>query len=122
MDDQDLEYVRLNVRNASLEDLLDRATVYRERMEPSALEIIDAELIERGVGGEAIKAHLDSRRGCLIDPTRTVIKCSFCDRPAVERKEAGWGWQLFLEMFGLTSRPVARCSVHAKSGSENPIR
>src|SRR3954453_4314818 len=44
----DLDRVRQNVLRATDEDLLDRATVYRRGMEAAALDIIDAELAERG--------------------------------------------------------------------------
>jgi hypothetical protein len=115
IDDLNLEHVRSNVRNSSLEDLLDRATIYRKQMEPQALAVIDAELLERGVTAECIKTHLDSRQDYLVDESEIAVKCSFCDRPAVEAEDWGWGWQLLFRKLRLTPPPLAKCSVHSES-------
>src|SRR5256885_174553 len=53
----DLQRVRANVRKASTEDLLDRATVYRTNLEPAALPVILEELKARGVTADAIVRH-----------------------------------------------------------------
>src|SRR5258708_7816623 len=52
-----LDRVRENVRQADTEDLLDRATVYRDGMEPEAILLIEAELRARGVTEADILAH-----------------------------------------------------------------
>jgi hypothetical protein len=83
----DADRVRANVRAATTEDLLDRATVYRERMEPEALDIIEAELRRRGLTPEQIEAHARSNGPATAGLPH---RCSFCDRPAVERR---WGWE-----------------------------
>jgi hypothetical protein len=84
------ERVRANVREATTEDLLDRATLYREGMEPEALEIIEAELCRRGVSADQVAAHA-ARPGAEVVrlPDGTPARCSLCDRPAVAR---AWGW------------------------------
>jgi hypothetical protein len=91
----DEDHVRLNARQATTEDLLDRATVYRDSLEPRAMEIIEAELRGRGVGPQEIAAH-ETRRGTglLRDANGQVIPCSFCTRPAVFEARAWhrlWG-------------------------------
>lgn len=87
--DLDLERVRRNVANATTEDLLDRATVYRHGMEPEALKIIEAELRRREVSGDMIRDHWENRRSNALVAGSVAVRCSFCDRPAIAR---GWGW------------------------------
>lgn len=88
--DLDLQRVRENVRLATTEDLLDRLTCYRAGMEPAALDLIEAELRQRGVTVEQIDAHAQRYEGeALRLPDGTAAECSFCRRPAVERR---WGW------------------------------
>ncbi len=50
-----LERVRQNAHSASTEELLDRVTVYRNGMEPAAIEVIEDELARRGVSEEQIR-------------------------------------------------------------------
>jgi hypothetical protein len=84
----DRERVLLNVRAADTEDLLDRATVYRNGMEREALDIIEEELRSRGVGPDEIAAHARRRREAGLSLRGGVARqCSFCRRPAVAE---GW--------------------------------
>ena len=83
------ERVRQNAKRADTEDLLDRVTVYRDGMEPEALDIIEAELRSRGLGREGIEAHAAKRQQSLHSAEGLPLRCSFCDRPAVVRR---WGW------------------------------
>ena len=53
----DAERVRINVRQAETQDLLNRLTVFREGMEAEALPIIEAELFDRGVTSAEIQAY-----------------------------------------------------------------
>jgi hypothetical protein len=120
---RDLKWVRENVRQASTEDLLDRATVYREGMEPEALDLIEGELRARGMGPRQLEEHAAARaQNAVRDADGNVVRCDFCDRPAVQRR---WGWR---RMRGrglagvLTSvlplyRPsfVACCAEHTKA-------
>ncbi len=59
----DLDAVEANVARAETEDLLDRATVYRNGMEPEALNLIDAELRARGIGDADLMARLRRTAG-----------------------------------------------------------
>jgi len=87
----DIERIKENVQKASLEDLLDRATVYRAGMEPEALEIIEAELRKRGVDQSLRNAHAAQRdRSGILQRDGIALKCSLCNLPAVAQ---GWGWQ-----------------------------
>src|SRR5437660_1181056 len=87
----DLERVRANVRRATTEDLLDRATVYRGGMEPEALEVIDAELRSRGVTPEDVAAHERRRgeEGLVRGAEGWPRVCAKCGRPATWE---GWTW------------------------------
>ena len=49
----DLNRVRANIQQAATDDLVERATVQREEMEPAALAIIDAELSARQISRRA---------------------------------------------------------------------
>jgi hypothetical protein len=106
----DLDRVRKNVKKASTEDLLDRATVYRKEMEPDALAIIDAELAERGITVENIESHLVSRRRTLTRADETAIKCSHCYKPAVCQ---GWGWHKLFGKLPILPRFYSWCEDHA---------
>lgn len=78
------------IRGADTEELLDRVTVYREGMEPAALDLMEGELDRRGITREEIAAHdAKQRASAILLPDGTAMRCSFCDRPAVERR---WGW------------------------------
>jgi hypothetical protein len=106
----DPDRVRQNVRQASTEDLLDRVTVYREGMEPEALEIIEAELEARGLGAEQIQAHAGRRRREVIPlPDGTAARCSFCDRPACDQ---GWGWHRLWGLLPVFPRYYYYCDEH----------
>jgi hypothetical protein len=83
------ERIKANAQQSATEDLLDRITVYREGMEPDALEMIQAELLSRGITEDAIDAHLAQRGEVLHRPDGSVVECSFCRRPAIRER---WGW------------------------------
>ena len=103
--------VLANVRQAGTEDLLDRATVYRDGMEPDALHLIDRELIERGVTPEEIAEHARRRKETMLaDPDGWPVKCSLCDRPAVARP---WRWHRLWGKLPLFPRRTPLCAEHA---------
>jgi hypothetical protein len=104
------ERVRSNVRQATTEDLLDRATVYRTAMESEALGIIEDELRSRGVKAAEIEAHTMRRNREVIRlPDGTAARCSFCDRPAVAQ---GWGWHQLWSVVPLFRRWYYYCLEH----------
>jgi hypothetical protein len=113
----DLERVRKNVRKATTEDLLDRATVYRSDMEPAALQIIEQELAERGVTVEHIEQHLLSRTNALQSASGTAMKCSFCWKPAVD---SGWGWHRLYGKIPVFPRPLRWCAEHLPAHKRKP--
>jgi ATP-dependent helicase YprA (DUF1998 family) len=104
------ERVLVNVRNATTEDLLDRVTAYRAGMEPEALDLIEAELRDRGVTAAQIEAHAEGRRreGVLLSED-VAARCSFCDRPAVV---SAWGWQRLGRLVPLFPRVFRYCAEH----------
>lgn len=112
----DPERVTRNAREATSEDLLDRITVYRDGMEPTAVEIIEAELDRRGIEPEEIEAHAARRRARMIPlPDGTALSCSFCHRPAVEQRwgiHRVWGW---IPVF---PRYFSYCEVHLPPSAE----
>lgn len=105
----DLDRVRENVRKATDEDLLDRATVYREGMEPEALAIIDAELRARGINAADIERHEQERGEVILTPEGIAARCSFCHQPAVAQ---GWGWHRLWKVLPLFPRVYRYCSEH----------
>lgn len=87
--DFDLKRVAEYIRGASTEELLDRVTVYREGMEPAALDLMEGELDRRGVTREQIAEHdAKHRASAIMLPDGTAMRCSFCDRPAVRQTRA----------------------------------
>ena len=107
--EMDLERVRRNVEQASTEDLLDRATIYREEMERDALRVIDMALSERGITRVEIAAHLECRQQLMTRIDGTVVVCSFCYRPAVE---SGLGWHRLFGKVPIFRRRISRCEIH----------
>jgi hypothetical protein len=112
----DLDRVRRNVAQATDEDLLDRATVYRAGMEPAALEIIDAELVERGYLPREIDAHARLRaERVIMMPDGVAARCSFCFKPAIIE---GWGWHRFWGRIPLWPRFFRYCDNHVPGATE----
>jgi hypothetical protein len=105
----ELERVQENVRQATTEDLLDRATVYRAGLEPEALPVILEELRSRGVTAEAIVRHEEARQGVVYDPTGTAQKCTFCQKPALTRQ---WGWHRMFGRLPVFPRTFYLCEDH----------
>jgi hypothetical protein len=114
----DLERVRANVRQATTEDLLDRATVYRDGMEPEALAVIEAELRQRGVNESEVAEHAERRRGrFLVSPEGWALKCEKCYRPAVGRV---WAWHRLLGLVPLFPRWFLYCEEHLPRSEDGP--
>src|SRR5437763_10892232 len=108
--DYDPDKVRENVRKADTDDLLDRVTAYRAGMEPDALYVIEEELRRRGVTAAEIEAHARRREEAGQTADGAVPeRCSFCPRPAVERR---WGWHRLFGLLPLFPRPLRYCDVH----------
>lgn len=113
----DLEKVRSNAQAASTEDLLDRVTVYRAGMEPQAVEVIEAELRQRGVPVEAIEQYAARREREVIQrPDGTAARCSFCPRPAVAE---GSGWHRLWGRLPVFPRHFFYCEEHRPEGMAN---
>ena len=105
-----LKAVAAFMRTADTEDLLDRVTVYREGMEPAAVDLIEGELSRRGWPPERIAEHDRERRAAVVfRDDGTAYKCSFCDRPAVSRRV---GWQRLWRRIPVFPRLLARCEKH----------
>jgi hypothetical protein len=113
----DLERVRANVQQATTPDLLERATAYREGMEPEALAIIEEELHRRGVSEEEVRAAAErwQRQGMPVGDG-TVQSCSFCPRPAVA---AGWIWRRVFLVLPLVPVRVRYCEEHRPRGGKS---
>lgn len=105
----DLDKVSANAREAETEDLLDRVTVYRDGMEPAALDILEAELRQRGISHQELETHAAQRRHVLRDETQIARKCTFCHRPAAK---AGWGWHRLWGWIPVFPRRLTWCDVH----------
>ena len=84
-----LKRVAEYIHRAETEELLDRVTVYREGMEPAALDLMEGELDRRGVTRAQIAEHdANQRAAAIMLPDGTAMRCSFCDRPAVRQARA----------------------------------
>src|SRR5262245_57667268 len=110
------------IRRADTEELLDRVTVYREGMEPAALDLMEGELDRRGVTREEIAEHDAARRETAIMlPDGTAPRCSFCERPAVVRAR---GWHKLFGRVPVFPRIFAYCALHDRqtppAEDENP--
>jgi hypothetical protein len=116
----ELRRVAEYVRRAETEELLDRVTVYREGMEPAALDLMEGELDRRGVTREAIAQYGTHRWETAIRlADGTALRCCFCDRPAVTRTR---GLHRLFGLVPLFPRMFAYCSIHdpkAKPESRN---
>jgi len=107
--DFDLNRVRLNVRESSTEDLLDRATVYRAGLEQEALAIILEELRSRGFSASAVVQHEQAQGGVLFDDSGTARACIRCPKPAVVRE---WVWHRLFGKLPLFPRYAYLCVDH----------
>jgi hypothetical protein len=107
-----LKRVAEYIRRADTEELLDRVTVYREGMEPAALDLMEGELDRRGVTRDEIAEH-DARRRetAIMLPDGTAMRCSFCDRPAVRQAR---GWHRLFGLVPVFPRLLAYCEAHMK--------
>jgi hypothetical protein len=102
-----------NARESGTEDLLDRVTVYREGMEPEAVEIIEAELRSRGVGPNEIATHAARHaEEVKVGEGGVAEECSFCRRPAVAW---GWGWQRLWNRLPVFPRVFRYCQEHREA-------
>ncbi|MSR54480.1 MAG: hypothetical protein EXS09_14505 [Gemmataceae bacterium] len=113
--DFDLNRVRLNVRESSTEDLLDRATVYRAGIEQEALALILEELRSRGYSAASVVQHEQTRAGVLCDDSGTAMVCVRCPKPAVVQQ---WVWHRLFGKVPLFPRYAYLCEDH-RTPAEN---
>jgi len=108
----DLRKIAEFIRRANTEELLDRVTVYREGMEPAALDLMEGELDRRGITREEIAEHDAERRTTAIMlPDGTALRCSFCCRPAIIQAQ---GWHKLFGRVPIFPRLFARCAIHSQ--------
>jgi tRNA A37 methylthiotransferase MiaB len=105
----DSQRVLANVRRADTQDLLNRATAYRAGMEPEALQIIERELYDRGIGSQEIEEHWSRLGEVIYLEDGCAASCSFCRLPAVAQ---GWGWHRLRGVLPLFPRLFYYCKVH----------
>jgi hypothetical protein len=107
----ELHAVALFIRRADTEDLLDRVTVYRDAMEPAAVDLMENELWRRGLTPEQVATHAASRAATTVRRADgSAVRCVYCDRPAVSRR---WGWHRLWGRIPIAYVPLPRCEVHA---------
>ena len=107
----DLQRVAEFIRRAETEELLDRVTIYRDGMEPAALDLMEGELDRRGISRQEIADHDEDRRAtALFRPDGTAVRCSFCYRPAVHQER---GWHKLFGRVPIFPRLFARCVIHS---------
>ena len=106
----DPQRIRGNIQQATTEDLLDRVTAYRAGMTAEAVEMIEAELQDRGVGAEQLAAHAAQCHDEVIFlPDGIAAKCSFCNRPAVA---CGWSMHRLWGLLPVFPRRYYYCKAH----------
>src|ERR1700682_6494336 len=89
----DINRVRSNVAKATTADLLERATVYREEMEPAALDIIETELRRRGGSYQEQAAFGEAHEKTVLHhPDGSAVRCHLCPRAAVGVHWDWWRW------------------------------
>lgn len=104
------EKIQANIRQASDEDLLDRCTHFRDSMEPEAIEWIEEELEERGIGEYERRVHFHQLADRTIPiPGGGVERCSFCRRPAVLEVR---GWHRIFGLVPVFPRRYFYCPDH----------
>ena len=115
--DFDLKRVAEYIRGADTEELLDRVTVYREGMEPAALDLMEGELDQRGVTREEIAAHdAKQRENAIMLSDGTAMRCSFCNRPAVVQARR---WHRLFGRIPIFPRVFAYCAGHSPEKVEH---
>ena len=114
----DLKKVAEYIHRAESEDLLDRVTVYRDGMEPAAVDLMEGELARRGVRPADIEDHDRRRRETAIMlPDGTAMRCSFCDRPAVIQAR---GWFRLWRKIPVFPWVFAYCETHRAPPDADP--
>jgi hypothetical protein len=111
-----LKRVAEYIRAAPTVELLDRVTVYREGMEPAALDLMEGELDRRGVTREEIAEHdAKMRETAIMLPDGTAMRCRLCDRPAIVQKRR---WHRVFGLVPVFRQLFAYCEFHSKPKSE----
>jgi len=113
----DLKPVAEFIRKADTEDLLDRVTVYRESMEPAAVDLMENELWRRGITPEQMANHAANRAGVVRRTDGSAVRCThrdrsrgfFCDRPAMSVR---WHWYRIWGKVPAFPWPLPRCREH----------
>lgn len=114
----DLQAVAENARRAETTELLDRVTVYRDDMEPAAVDLIEGELSRRGIERDAIREHDRQRRERLVqDSDGNLIRCEFCDQPAVR---LGRSWHRIGGLIPVFRRTFYYCAEHEPKSELTP--
>jgi len=96
-------------------DLLDRVTVYRGEMEPAAVVLMERELRQRGLSAVQIREHAEASSDVLRRSDGSILRCEFCERPAVS---LDWGWHHWFGKVPLFPRKLARCRDHVPVAPE----
>jgi hypothetical protein len=106
----DPDKVLANVRQAATADLMDRATLLRDGMEPEALEIIAAELARRGVTPDDLASHEKAfKHKALRDEDGLVLNCSRCGRAAIAQAV---DWHRIWGLLPIFRRTYYYCDEH----------
>jgi hypothetical protein len=98
------------VAKATTADLLERVTVYREGMEPAALDLIENELRRRGVSYQEQAAFGEEHeKAALRGPDGSPLRCRLCHHAAVE---IHWGWHRLLGIVPIFPQRYPYCERH----------
>src|SRR6516164_2713100 len=109
----DLDRVRANVAKATTADLLERATVYRDGMEPAALDLIETELRRRCVSYQKQAEFGDAHEKVVLRASDdSPVRCWLCPHAAVEWH---WGWRRLFGIVPLFPMRFPYCERHSRA-------
>lgn len=119
-----LKEIAAYTRRATTEELLDRVTIYRDGMEPAALDLMEGELDRRGVTRSQIAQHdAKQQAAALRHPDGSARRCEKCDRPAVNQHRR---WHKLYGFIPVFRRTFYACEDHrpvtAEPNPESPER
>jgi hypothetical protein len=107
----DLDRVRANVAKAMTADLLERATVYRDGMEPAALDLIETELRRRGVSYQQQAEYGEVQEKTVLRGRDGLpLRCCMCPHAAVETH---WAWRRLFGIVPIFPRRCPYCERHS---------
>ncbi|AWM38666.1 hypothetical protein C1280_17865 [Gemmata obscuriglobus] len=117
-----LKEIAAYIRRAPTAELLDRVTIYRDGMEPAALDLMEGELDRRRITREQIAEYDAALQAAVVRRADgSVRRCERCERPAVHQHR---GWHKLCWFVPVFRRSFYLCEEHRSDerdiGPETP--